>query len=349
MKYPLTNAICKTGINYIRNIIESKNCIFNEIHQENDVGIDAIVELVKEESPTGNCLALQIKSGLSYFDSNKNRCLIPIKGHFKYWKNYALPVFGIVYVPTHEKAYWIDIKKYINEHEIQIIDGRISTIKFEISKLNQFDIDDFEKIFIPYVMRELPELSFDEAIVLFHSKNYEERYVGLITLFKKYADKKSVWDEFVSYFKNSNTENIPNRLIYILSYIPWHGDLWWDKESITAESKKHAKTLIHNFNRKDIIKLLYFIDEENFISRGSIGQCVEAIISIIPFFDNILEEIILDEKQPPNIKESAAAIYAYHKGRDSLLILKKVSEIDAWYIPQIIEYIEEYGFFNPYN
>ena len=349
MKYPLTNAICKTGINYVRNIIESKNCIFNEIHQENDVGIDAIVELVKEESPTGNCLALQIKSGLSYFDSNKNRCLIPIKGHLKYWENYALPVFGIVYVPTHEKAYWIDIKKYINEHKIQIINGRISTIKFEISKLNQFDIDDFENIFIPYIMRELPELSFDEAIELFHSKNYEERYVGLITLFKKFADKKSVWDDFVSYFKNSNTENIPNRLIYILSYIPGHGDLWWHKESITAESKKHAKTLMQKFNKDDIIKLLHFIDEENSISRGSIGQCVEAIISIIPFVDDLLKEIILDEAQLPRIRGSAAAIYAYHKGTDSLLLLKEVSDINAWYIPQIIECIEEYGFLNLYN
>ena len=117
MKYPLTNATSKTGINYVRNIIESKNCIFNEIHQENDVGIDAIVELVKEESPTGNCLALQVKSGLSYFDSNKNECLIPIKAHLEYWENYALHVFGIVYVPTHEKAYWVDIKKYINKNK----------------------------------------------------------------------------------------------------------------------------------------------------------------------------------------------------------------------------------------
>jgi hypothetical protein len=55
--------------------------IFQKIDQENDVGIDALVELVKSERPTGNFIATQIKSGNSYFDKKSNLCKIPIGDH----------------------------------------------------------------------------------------------------------------------------------------------------------------------------------------------------------------------------------------------------------------------------
>lgn len=339
-KYPLTKSISKVGINYVRTIVESKNYIFHEIHQENDVGIDAIIEFVKNEIPTGKCIALQIKSGLSYFDKKKNDCLIPINGHFNYWGNYALPVIGIVYVPLNKTAYWIDIKQYL--------DNESHTIRFRASELNKFDINSFEKLFIPYILGQVPELSFEEAMGFFHSKNHDVVYVGLITLFKKYANGSLVWDEFINYFKKNDIENIPSRLIHILSYIPWHSDLYWYKESLTKESGEYAKQLICKFGKKEIIKLLHFIDEENFISRGSIGQCVEAIISMIPQSDDYLKEIILDKDLPLNIREGAIAIYAYHKGKDSLITLKEITEVDSWYIPQIIEFIKENGYFNPY-
>lgn len=61
-KYLKTNSTSKAGINYVRTIVESHNCIFQKIDQENDVGIDALIEVVKNERPTGNFIAAQIKS-----------------------------------------------------------------------------------------------------------------------------------------------------------------------------------------------------------------------------------------------------------------------------------------------
>jgi hypothetical protein len=48
-KYLKTNSTAKAGINYVRTIVEAHNCIFQKIDQENDVGIDALIELVKDE------------------------------------------------------------------------------------------------------------------------------------------------------------------------------------------------------------------------------------------------------------------------------------------------------------
>ncbi len=309
-KYPIKKATSKIGVNYVRTIIETNNCIFNEIHQENDVGIDAIMEIVNNEIATGKCIALQVKSGKSYFDTKKNECMIPIDNHYDYWTNYALPVFGIVYVPEQENSYWIDIKKILKT----IKKGDTNLIKFSISKLNIFNIENFNKIFVPYINKEIPILNFEESVDLFKSNNLDEKHIGITVLFKKFANKNETWSLFISFFKETEVEMIPSKLIYYLSYIPWHPDLFWNKETITKESKEFAASLIRTFKKDEIVKLLYYIDE-NFIERGSLGQSVEAIISIIPKCDILLSEIYQDNSLSQSIREYAKSIYEYHLQR----------------------------------
>lgn len=102
----------RDGINYVRNIIEHANSIFNEIHLENDYGNDAFIELVDGENVTGVCLVLQVKSGISY--CKPDTCTIPANAeHFKYWHDHRLTVVGIVYDPNEtctiylERALWL--------------------------------------------------------------------------------------------------------------------------------------------------------------------------------------------------------------------------------------------------
>lgn len=117
-KYLRSNSTGKAGINYVKSIVDSHNCIFQKIDQENDVGVDALIELVKDEIPTGDFVATQIKSGNSYFDKKANICKIPVGTHRDYWQNYSLPVYGIVYVPEIESAFWVNIKKYLENNPL---------------------------------------------------------------------------------------------------------------------------------------------------------------------------------------------------------------------------------------
>ena len=112
---------------------------------------------------------------------------------------------------------------------------------------------------------------------------------------------------------------------------------------MTQESEGYGKSLIKLFEHDQVIKLLTFIDEEMRISRGSIGQSIEAIISIIPNFRQILSNIIQDANQEILIRESAALILAYHSGKESIPILKTIPPIDSWYIQEIIKQIDEFG------
>ena len=73
-----------------------------------DRGIDAHIEVIQDDKATGRLLALQIKSGESWFsDSTSDEIVFrPKAKHVKYWLGHSLPV-AVVLVDVKEKsAYW---------------------------------------------------------------------------------------------------------------------------------------------------------------------------------------------------------------------------------------------------
>jgi len=343
LKYPKTNAIANIGIDFVRSIVRSHNCIFQEIDTSNDLGIDAIIEIVKDEKPTSKFIAAQVKSGKSYYDKKSNKCKIPIKKHREYWAKHPMPVFGIVYIPEFENAYWVDIKRYMQYYPND------SIISFEPTLARLINKNTFFSQFVPHLLDEIPDVSFEFAKTLFHSSKDDEFYLGMYILFKRYAYLNEAWKLFVEFFKSKPIENIPGKLVYYLAHIPWHGDIFSFRDSFTTESRAYGQTLIDKLNKADILKLLAFIDEENMIQRGTLGQSVEAIISSIPNCDKLLEEIAKSKDVELPLREYAAIIYAFHNGERSLDLLEEFKNTDSWYIPELIAYIKKYKWFNPYT
>ena len=298
LKYPNRNAVSKAGVNFVRTVVESSNSIFNEISQQNDLGIDAIIELIINENPFGKCIGVQIKSGNSYFNKDKTECFIPIDNHKNYWLSYSLPVIGIVFDPERNCGFWVDIKYYLKTYKE---DYRIN---FDCLKANVFDNQTFQKIFIPLNIGEVPDLSLSESIELLESTNNDEIYIGIITLFRKYTDLPIVWDKFIDFFQQNDISRIPVIFIYFLAHIPWHGDIYGGRDKITTESRNYANSLIQNLTKNDFIKLLQFVDENGF-ERGSTGQSVDAIIKSITGYKSILDSIVIDETIESEIREYA--------------------------------------------
>ena len=101
--------IGKQGVNFLRTITDENECYFHEIVQENDVGIDAFIEFTKNGENDGRCIAVQIKAGNSFFNSDNTMCKIPIGTHYNYWKNHSLQVYGIVCDLEKKESFWISI------------------------------------------------------------------------------------------------------------------------------------------------------------------------------------------------------------------------------------------------
>jgi hypothetical protein len=73
-----------------------------------DYGIDAHAEVVDEHMVRGRLLALQIKSGPSWFKEPgpDGWWFRPDAAHVQYWMNHSLPVVVVLYHPETERCHW---------------------------------------------------------------------------------------------------------------------------------------------------------------------------------------------------------------------------------------------------
>jgi hypothetical protein len=340
--YKHTNVTSKTGINFVRSAVENSGSLFHKIEQDNDLGIDALIELTRGEKPLHKQIAVQIKSGPSYYSSSTEECLIPIQTHREYWSSHLLPVMGIVYVPALNRAHWIDIKTYLKNFPAAHI------IRYRTSEANRFDIASFSRIVAPTLLRETPQLSFAEAKALFRSAKPDERYLSLIVLFRRYPNELEVWDELTKFFIEKNSSEIPSIMVYFLAHVPWHGDIFHSGEALSSETREYAKERIASFGRNEVTKLLEFIDEEIGIARGSLGQSVEAIVSSLPHAGSTLREIVLDETVDDFRRDCAAIILALKQQAEALPTLQLFAQSGSRVAQEIANQIKEHGSFSPY-
>lgn len=342
MKNKKTNTTAKRGVNFVRTIVEDSECFFHKIEQESDLGIDAIIEFIKDERPLNKCIAIQIKSGPSYYNSKNSECIIPIDSHREYWKNYPLPVFGIVYIPELKIGYWIDIKYYLDKNR------ETNTIRFVGNRANQFDTENYKSVFVPRLTNKTPEISFESSLQLFDSNDINEFMLGSIVLFRRYINKIETWERIIDFIIAPENIEIPRHLIYYLAHIPWHPDIYYTGESINKEIKEIVLKEIKSFDKSIMNKLLLQIDEEEDIARGTIGQSIEAIISRVENKKDYLEQNMVDNELSIHIRQLSALLYGYYYEKDSLDFLRNLDNKDMWITPGLIEQIEENGWISIY-
>jgi hypothetical protein len=142
---------------------------------------------------------------------------------------------------------------------------------------------------------------------------------------------------------NPDNVSIPYNLIYYLAHIPWHPDIFYSGESISADIKTYVLAVIKSFDREIMNRLLNQIDEEDGIERGTIGQSIEAIISKIGKKRDYLELNIKDSALSINVRHLSAILFGYYFGADGLSFLKTIHDSELWMIPDLIEYLKEDG------
>lgn len=99
--------IDRSGIYKCGEICEKIGFIFRE-QTICDYGIDAIIERNDERYASGKLIAVQIKSGDSYFKEIKEDKVVfrGEKKHYDYWLKHSLPVIIVLYSPSNDKCIW---------------------------------------------------------------------------------------------------------------------------------------------------------------------------------------------------------------------------------------------------
>jgi uncharacterized protein DUF4365/uncharacterized protein DUF2399 len=109
-----SDLIARIGVHGVAALFLGKlGWIFREQH-ESDHGIDAIVEIAVDGRPTGKLIAIQIKSGSSYFAEDNPGSGWIMRGpkrHLNYWLEYQLPVLVVLFNPRNGSAYWVHVNQ----------------------------------------------------------------------------------------------------------------------------------------------------------------------------------------------------------------------------------------------
>lgn len=97
----------RIGVHECASIFTRQGFIFRE-QTIKDYGIDAIIETKNDNYLSRRLIAVQIKSGESYFKERKEECVVyrgDIK-HYYCWLNHSLPVIIVLYSPTTGECIW---------------------------------------------------------------------------------------------------------------------------------------------------------------------------------------------------------------------------------------------------
>lgn len=98
----------RLGINAVEQIVlKELQWIFRE-QPIADMGIDAHIETANNGAPTGQLLALQIKTGASHFrDIGDALVYYGTNVHIDYWNGHSLPVLLVAHLPETNETYWV--------------------------------------------------------------------------------------------------------------------------------------------------------------------------------------------------------------------------------------------------
>jgi len=110
MKVSKNSRIDRIGIQTVGDQFERAGYIFRE-QAISDYGIDAHVELIDNNDATGKLIAIQIKSGSSWFTKEKSEGFTynGDSKHLTYWLQYSLPVLIVLCDTEKRKCFWQSI------------------------------------------------------------------------------------------------------------------------------------------------------------------------------------------------------------------------------------------------
>lgn len=345
-KRKLSQATSRDGVNFVRRLIERQNSTFQEIDLHNDLGNDAYVEFVVEESATGCCVALQIKSGPSYRSGPGRYAFQSDRDHFEYWASHTLPVLAVIFDPEKEKAVWVDITEHLRATPSLITEGPYTICADQ--DFSESTFVEFRNHCLWYRHQYSREPNFGRALQSFSVREDVERcFDGLGALFAYHRQQPGTWYYLISCISNYRGHPILRPLVARLSHIPGHGDIFWSKRNMIDEEVRRGALLMmrERFDRRDALTLLSVIDDAG-IGRGTIGQCVHALVDTLADTSGVMESIAIDTSQDDRIRHSAI-IFAVsaaqsHSVPTALAVLDRIRpSINEDELSAVLDWLEE--------
>jgi hypothetical protein len=309
----------RVGVNFVRDVVERANCIFQEIEQANDVGNDAYIEFVVAEEATGCCIAAQIKSGPSYVAADGTFVLTADRDHFEYWSSHVLPVTGIVVDPASGRAGWCDVTAYLRANEGAVERGPFRIPIPTTQEFSAANFDAFRRHYVAYQRQFSDDAHFGAALERFTPFNESQaRIEALKSLFSYHRNRPATWCYVASLLRSIQELDVLRGAVLALSHLPGHGDIYWHNKNDIGPAARLGGTsfLKLTLGREDVVQLLRVVDENGF-ARGTIGQAVHSLVSLARDPAELLHSIAFDGAIDEELRYAAIFLFVYYAQEES--------------------------------
>jgi len=300
MKFPKSKITENKGLQYLQEIVNEQGSILRPVHQETDIGIDAFIELVEDEKSLGRIVAIQVKSGDSYYNAkNKEFQIRTDQDHLDYWKSFMVPVLLIAYSPTENIAGWVSVRDFI---EYEKYHGREAGTTIKIPTYKPFNIKSFKKEIFG-----LAHVRADERMLLqcadnCLSEDSTKRYEGFYIL-SQHPDsrKRKITCSLARQLIMDENKKLAKDALFILGYgvgrIRWS---WNPNNTDEKEVIRFATTLCEDLTEIEIKRLVKLIDDEFFGGPDALGERCFDVLNCSELAPKVLEKIALDNSEDIN-------------------------------------------------
>jgi hypothetical protein len=319
MKWLKTQQTANAGVLFVESVVNAHGSIYRPVHQETDVGIDGYIELVNTEKASGRLIAVQIKSGNSYFSVKEDQFVVTAdQQHLNYWESYMVPVIIVCYSPTRNFGAWISVRDYIEREKYY---NRLPVTKIYLPLYRPFNKEAIAK-----GIAGLANARADERILLkcadkCLSSNPQERRDGFFLL-RTHPDSRDL--KITAFFARQvladNDIQTAKNALFILGYAVGRKRWSWDPFNVNeAEIVDYASNLCSNLSEAEIRRVVELVDDEHFSGPEGLGErCFDILSCCFDRAERILYDIASDKTQP--MQRRANALYLLHDCDDGIII-----------------------------
>ncbi len=336
----------------VEEILEGAGLVVQPIDTDNDIGRDAWVELTEGAAVSGSVIAIQVKSGPSYF--HLGRWGIPgSEEDFSLWRETSVPMFGISHNPADGSLRWANLSHAAARNgageegalDELIVDAKFGKRAVVTPDENRLDVDPLR--FVSAAMKAVRHSrGLPAAQLLSNDPSTVE-----IGIFDSFALGRQTPEAFLLLAALLTRMPDENRALAIrtIAMATHHPDIFWTESNwIPSAITVEVERALH-WTNDDVSMLLGFVvEDENGMGRGSFGQNVYHVLRLDSMLDARLHWLFDDRRTDREKRVWAAAILLYLS--DSPLdqldeLLDRAPEMASdEFFREVVRNVREFGF-----
>ena len=328
----------RDGVNTARLFFEHNGCTFQEIGQQHDFGKDAYVDIADATGVTPLCVALQIKSGVSYRTA-KGDYAVSVQRHADMWRRSTVPVFGIVYDPDDAQLRWVDLTGYLRAHPEQL-GGNVP-----VSGCQTLDEMSLRGTFSAAVRTYIARGTGNLTLNFLSPEPFQ-----ISAVYDAWALSRSD-PKYLLILRRFIMDLLPEslrRTIWLLSHVGSHPNIFCTKDNWIKPEAEGQLLPSFRWSPEELAHMLRAVDHADY-GRGTLGECLDVLLYEDPNVVSKLHLAITLLLKDPDITQAVrAATLALTHSRDqrqqlALLIRTYPSLAEHEWFQEVAASVEEYG------